>query len=550
MEGAVLECWYIGGRRRFLKPPFKPFFYSKYPSYQSLPVKKRLLSNPKVEVEVWKRDFFDTRKLIAERNRDSMHATTPFVHVVAENIGFKSPSQLPKVLTFDCESIVDGISPNPILDRLRSIACWDITHQEFFDGLNKNALNALDIPDLPRYPVWVVGDKETPKIRDVLKAFRNYVRLNDPDIIAGANSSGYDFPLILQECNRASFQMRLGRDNSVPYIRIREYERRGKVRENRKVRIGGRVHFDVLDEVHFDQNPDFYDFKRRGLFNVARYFGFNPIVISHIDLPDDKVAQVNLDDARCTYGVSWIYLSGLCELAEIMEVPLNMVIERYPSHVPNWLFGREFNKLGIISDGPNKDRFKEIFSGKKKAYQGGFVRCYRIGLFKNIIHIDFTSMYPSIMIMANLSPETVFLIELKPYTGEYHFADDGDYAIIEVPDANLKKQVVCRVYMASDSVARGKLMEFRNVRAELKAAFKKSKDASLKSRQWAYKILQNVVYGYNGLQFARYGNVLVALLTTALGRLFIQNKVHELEKQGKIVIQVDTDGLYIGEPVA
>jgi len=329
------------------------------------------------------------------------------------------------------------------------------------------------------------------------------------------------------------------------------FERRGKQREAHVVRVGGRVHLDVYNEVLLDQT--LFDLKGRGLNEVAAHFGSCPIDdVNHANIPDDRVAETNLDDARCTFDLAQLYLANLYGLCDYLNVPLNMIVERSPSHVSNWFYGQEFSKLGIVSDGYNKDRFPQIFKRGGKPYQGATVSCLRTGLFRNVEHIDFVSFYPTIMLKYNLSPETVSLVEIKPYTGDYMFQDCGDHMIIEVPDVPKKagepnfeaaRQFVCRVEKA-DSVTRKKLKWIREERARLKAEYKATKDEKFQSRQYALKVIQNTLYGYHGTGYALYGNVLVAILITALARYHIQQKMRELEAEGYKIIEVDTDGLY------
>ena len=52
-----------------------------------------------------------------------------------------------------------------------------------------------------------------------------------------------------------------------------------------------------------------------------------------------------------------MYLTVLKSLAQMLKVPLDMMVFRKPSHIGNLIYGREFNKLGIVSDGTNAERF-------------------------------------------------------------------------------------------------------------------------------------------------------------------------------------------------
>ena len=189
-----------------------------------------------------------------------------------------------------------------------------------------------------------------------------------------------------------------------------------------------------------------------------------------------------------------------------------------------------------------------------KQYQGATVKCWNTGLFiKPIIHkdlpyhpinhIDVKSQYPSVKILLNLSPETVRLISIKPYTGEYRF--DAATRIIEVPD-NRNGQVTAQVSEAS-GITRDMLLELFKEKAEIKSR----SDFGTAESEAEYnfvKLRMNAGYGYDGLEFARYGWMLIAIITTAIGRLIISRIIEVCTRFGVTLLECDTDGLYVYNP--
>jgi len=77
-------------------------------------------------------------------------------------------------------------------------------------------------------------------------------------------------------------------------------------------------------------------------------------------LSAEELGSYCLSDARITYKLLEHYLSVLKPLAVMLKVSLDMMVSRKPSHIGNLIYGRAFNKLGIISDGTNAERFTGV----------------------------------------------------------------------------------------------------------------------------------------------------------------------------------------------
>lgn len=516
-KGTVVKAVMVGGEAKYLRPPFRPFFYSEYYWNNGKPVMKKRLSDL-IEREYYKVSFdSDNSRHYNSHAEGVMEGRVSHLRRLAALIGFKLPQALPpKLLSWDLESITNGIQPNPETDILRSVAAYreDGTHEFKTSNVERKVAE------------WYVG----------------LIQDEDPDVILDYNGSFYDMPLMQNACRRSGIKFAIGRDGSEPQIHTWEYKRGRRLYRKARVYIGGRVHFDVYKEVEGDQG--LYDLKDRRLHTVSKHFGLYPIEgIDHAAIPEERLEEVNVDDARITMGVAKVYLPVLYELSERLEVPFNMMVERSPSFIAELIYMQEFDKLGIISDGTNADRFPWAFGGKGKAYEGAEVRCFHRGLFKPIGHSDFGSFYPNIMAAGNFSPETCQLAKLKPYTGKYVFKRMRNFAFYEVPD-KYRGQVVVRVDISKDSVTKRRVKELLDLRAVEKRRFKESNDPDAWSRSWALKIMANAIYGYHGMRYSLYGNVLVAILTTAMARYIIRQSLTEHRKKGYRIIEVDTDGFW------
>lgn len=512
-EGTILEIWEIGSKKaHFIRPPFRPYFYSLKEWKGAEPVKKRLLSTLKERI-IWKVEFNDTDVLKQSCTPYTREDNVPFKQRIAIDLGFKFPSAEPKLLAWDAESFADGLSPDPFRDKIRSLAGWP----RFFSKGRRQAI----------------------------QDFLSHVEKENPDVLADFYGRFYDIPLLLSECDKLRIRCKLGRDGSKPYILRREFERRGKGKREHTIRIRGRVHFDCHKEVDADYALTRAGIKNRSLNTTAQFFGLNPITdVDHANIPEDRLEEVNLDDARCTFEIAKIYLRVLYELAEYLSVPLNMIAERSPSHIPNFIYGREYKERGIVSDGSNVKRFPKLFSKGKRAHQGAYNECFKTGVFRKVEHYDYASFYICVMIAFNLDPETVKLLEVKPYTGKYRFEDHDSYAIVEVPDkveGQFKRQIVCRIDLSFDSVSRIRLREIKEKRTWAKDEYEKTKKLKFRSQSLALKLAGNLCWGYHSMRHSRWGSLPVGILIAAISRHIIQKAT---EKRQPNVIQVSTDGWY------
>jgi len=174
-----------------------------------------------------------------------------------------------------------------------------------------------------------------------------------------------------------------------------------------------------------------------------------------------------------------------------------------------------------------------------RRYQGAIVECYNTGVFRGqVIKYDVKSMYPSIMVVLNLSPESVRLLSRRAFvsqTGMIKF----EKRKITVSDSYVGELTI--EVDEDDSITRKVMLEFMDLREQLRSSSRR--DKLTKSKQLAIKILMNSLYGYNGLEFARYGSFLVAIVVTAVGRFIMQHIIKVCQDAGVTLLEADTDGL-------
>ncbi|MFA5307381.1 MAG: DNA polymerase domain-containing protein [Candidatus Babeliales bacterium] len=523
--GMLLDLYEIGGKRRRVQPPFKPYCYSLRSVSNGKPVTKIFLSDLKPHT-VWRCEFSDCDELTRNRNAWTIEDNFPFKMRIGIDIGYRFPSEYPKILAWDIESFTSGLTPDWRKDRIRSIATWNGTEGKFF-----------------------YGDDE----RKIIEDFIKYVRQQDPDVLCDFFGRFYDMMVLQCRCEALCIPLELGRDGSQPYLLKNEFERKGRGKIEHTFRIRGRVHFDFNKETDADYTLTLAGLKNRGLKAVSKHYGYNPVEIDYDKMDSmtfEELRDYNISDAYVTYEVGNAYLRTLWALTELLDIPLEMIVQRTPSFIPNVVLGRELSKIDVVSDGSNADRFPQFFAGGKKAVQGAEPKSFVTGVFAkpkcNVKHKDFSSMYVSILRALNLSPERITLVSINPYTGQYHFKPEKDCCILELPD-EINGQVTMRIDLSKKGVMRSFLDEIVEKRKVVKAKFAETKNPKYKSDETALKLVGNILWGYNSMPFAKYGNVLIAVCCTAIPRLLINESMKLERKAGNLILEVDTDGYWYVE---
>jgi DNA polymerase elongation subunit (family B) len=143
-----------------------------------------------------------------------------------------------------------------------------------------------------------------------------------------------------------------------------------------------------------------------------------------------------------------------------------------------------------------------------KTFEGGYTRSFQAGVFRDVLHFDVASLYPSLLIHIGRNPKNdslgVFIPLLK-----------------SLREYRLKFKLLARNAPTEEE------------RAEAQA------------RQTAFKILINSFYGYLGFSGARFGDGELAAEVTRRGRELLQALIDEFTRHGCVILEADTDGIYL-----
>ena len=374
--------------------------------------------------------------------------------------------------------------------------------------------------------------------KQLLWDFAHYIQDYDPDIIAGWNHTGYDFPQIMHrvrhhEINESQYKKFLNRDGSDWGFE--------PPKDNRELKMnaGGRILLDLLRWARLDYSLSGLP---RGLKQVSQAFGLNPIELDFgsktlLDYPLEEIEEYVLSDVDCTMFMYNHYFPQIQYVAEVLCVPLATYVNAPSSYITKILQGRSLFEQGIVSLNRNKERHPEIFRFDKGNYQAAHIQLYRQGFEAKNYKLDFSSYYPSIAMALNLGPDTTRIIGYADYTDKLEFID----GILYVPDNKVNKRLMVQIDTDRKSCLYTMCKEFK----EMRKPYKLGKTKEDKSKSDALKIMVNTFYGANANPYISYGDMGVGLTITSVARFLILSAVDIIRsRHGKdAVVYVHTDGI-------
>ena len=143
------------------------------------------------------------------------------------------------------------------------------------------------------------------------------------------------------------------------------------------------------------------------------------ILIDFLEIPKywdnpklrEKLLKYNYDDVKSTYGLAEKFLPFAMQLSNITGLPLDQVGAASVGFRLEWYLMKQAYKYGELA--PNR------FERPAQSYRGAVVLKPLKGIHENIAVLDFSAMYPSIMIKYNVGPDT--LIRTESCNEEKHY---------------------------------------------------------------------------------------------------------------------------------
>src|SRR5438067_352839 len=421
-----VDVWTSKGMQR-VPAPFHPYCYSKVKRPVRAVNVEEVTVRPvsKLAPEPWYRYDFATVRGVSDMSKDEKALEMAENHVAfVERVLIDRPDwfrqfphgRAPRLMVLDLEQLTTGSGFPTDKDPLIAIG-WCVDDAE---------------------PEVVLGDGKTDK--GILEAFLKAVETQDPDVLVGYNISGYDLPMLVKRIRENGLDTRRLARSGRPVSD--DDDDGGPV-------IDGRLTYDVFNSVKLDQT--LHGIKDLKLKTVGEWMRFPVIKEDMADtralVGTPRLADYNKNDVRLTRSLSRIYWRNFVALAELYGAPLNVVLRSTSIFHTNVLQGRVLYQAQprIVSDGTNEERYRALFSQTGGvAFVGGIVEIYQRGLFEPLWKVDFSSMYPSIMVSLGAGADnTRFVGEepLGPFRSDKH---DGK-RIYSIPDESRGKNLLVEI---------------------------------------------------------------------------------------------------------
>lgn len=211
--------------------------------------------------------------------------------------------------------------------------------------------------------------------------------------------------------------------------------------------------------------------------------------------------------------------------------------------------------VGLNTSYPTKDKLFRKVSYKGKVYcvsnRSGYMVCRRNGT----PFITGNSLYPSIMMQFNLSPDTVKLLDTRPLDDEEFvsdpagigmrysigYEDRGDHEVFSIPDGNVRKRFIVAIDK-NPGFVKEFVQKFRQIRKNMKTEMKtaeKGRKSELDANQNSVKIIMNSLFGAMIPKHFMNTSPFIGAFIMAVGRETARMLHRKYEDE---MLAIDTDG--------
>ena len=286
-------------------------------------------------------------------------------------------------------------TPEDATDPINLITIFDSLSQKFYTwGLKKN------FSTITEEVVYVKCSDE----EELLEMFIKFWKKDYPDIVTGWNSNGYDIPYIINRITKL-----LGEDAARKLSPVNKIW----LKENASVNIKGQKQDRWI--IYGVSHLDYMDVYKT--FALGDRESYSLDYISDYELGEKKVAfnTVSLSDLADTDWTTFVdyniqdvrLLIKLEEKLKYLKLIQNLAYKGFVS------FEKAMGKVQLITGAVAHQALKEgmviptyNIENRRKDFQGGYVMEPVPGLYENIVSFDANSLYPSVMLTLNISPET------------------------------------------------------------------------------------------------------------------------------------------------
>jgi len=376
--------------------------------------------------------------------------------------------------------------------------------------VDKSKLSDEEASEIVKHIVWLENEKQ------LLTALIEWIQVHDPDIFIGWNVINFDFNLLQKRCDIHNIAFNIGRNGKSPRWRTRSAG--GSRNEQKFIDVAGRV---VLDGIDLLKNatysfPSFsLDFVANALLGKGK----------KVDDVTNRVQEINDNFHHDKLALAAYNLEDCCLVTLIFEHTLLLEFTRLRAKLTGLSLDRIGGSVAAFTNLylPKLHRGGYVAPNMGDGLQGlvspgGYVMDSIPGLYKNVLVLDFKSLYPSIIRSFNIDP--MGLIEglkapkqsIKGFDGAY-FSREKHFLPDIINDLWLERDIA-----------------------------KKDKNAALSQ---AIKIIMNSFYGVLGSTGCRFFDPRLSGSITKRSHELLKTTEQWIEYDGYRVIYGDTDSIFV-----
>lgn len=348
--------------------------------------------------------------------------------------------------------------------------------------------------------------------KGLLEALVDTIQTADPDLIIGWNVINFDFKVLMEQAKRWNVSLNLGRDGTAISMRQNQSDA-----NQHFVTIAGRLVIDGIDAL----KTATYSFDSFSLESVAQSMLGEGKAVDDVDT---RLAKINHDFMHnklnlaaynrkdCELVLAIFEKANLIDYLVLRSTLTGLAMDRVGGSVAAFtnLYLPHLHRSGYVA--PN------LPADGGLASPGGYVMQSKPGLYKNILVLDFKSLYPSIIRTFKIDP--MGLIEgLKNPEN----AIDGFKEAMFSREHHFLPDIVTELWRQRDIA-------------------KRSGDDA---RSHALKIIMNSFYGVLGSGGCRFYDTRLASSITLRGHEIMQTTAQWIEASGHEVIYGDTDSTFV-----
>ena len=433
---------------------------------------------------------------------------------------------LTKELFFDIESEKDELgygSPADPRTKINAIAYHDKAGKDRRVFLLDED-NVLDDDTFycDDYTIEVFDTEEK-----LLTRFLNAWATINPSIVTGWNSDGYDIPYLINRCKRVLGAQSIKKLSPIGIVEWNKHRERYKI-----YGVSSLDYLKLYKNFTYTELPNYrldtvckeelgrgkveYEGDLNTLFkqDIKKFAWYNMTDVDLVFDLDEKLQLINLARTICHKG----------------HVPYEDVY--YSSKYLDGAAIVDLKRNGYVA--PNK-QFRFVEDESEDSLAGAYVMPPRPGLYKWIYDLDLTSLYPSIIMSLNISPETKVAVIYKWNQDKLLNSEPQSVKLIDGTEiADVKKWLQDNKYTVASNGAvyrtdiKGFLPKILEKWFDERVEFKTERDNHevgsekykfFDAMQLTQKVLLNSFYGVLGLKTFRFHDLDNAGAITATGLL-------------------------------